>query len=54
MIRETLELLYFSSSETFQLNIPQEVEIPGTNIKISLVIVDGGYPLLNYLMRPFG
>jgi hypothetical protein len=45
----------FRMFESGCLNIPPEREIPGTNIKIPFVLVgDGGYPLLNYLMRPFG
>jgi hypothetical protein len=45
----------FRMLESDCLNIPPEREIPGTNIKIPFVLVgDRGYPLLNYLMRPFG
>lgn len=44
----------FYMLETNGLNIPPEKEIPNTNIKIPFVLVgDGGYPLMNYLMRPF-
>lgn len=44
----------FYMLETYGLNIPSEKEISNTNIKIPFVLVgDGGYPLMNYLMRPF-
>lgn len=50
----------FRSSTLFQmldsgrLNIPTERAIPGTNITTPFVLIgDGGYPLLDYLMKPF-
>ncbi|KAL1492151.1 hypothetical protein ABEB36_012639 [Hypothenemus hampei] len=45
----------FHLLKTNHLNIPAEREIPDINIKIQFLIVDdGGYALLPYLMRPFG
>lgn len=45
----------FHMLENARLNIPPKKEIPGTDIKMPFVLIgDGGYPLLNYLMRPFG
>jgi hypothetical protein len=44
----------FDMLESNGLNIPPEREIPDTNIKIPFVLLgDGGYQLLRYLMRPY-
>jgi hypothetical protein len=43
----------FDMLESNCLNIPLEREIPDINIKIMFVLLgNGGYPLLRYLMRP--
>jgi hypothetical protein len=44
----------YKLSETRELNVPPDSELPGTVLKVpSVLLGDEGYLLLPYLMRPY-
>lgn len=45
---------YFIYHKGEKYNVPTDTELPGTALKVPLVIVaDETYPLLHFLMRPY-
>lgn len=45
---------FFERLQSNDLNIPEEVELPGTNTRIPYVFVgDEAYPLMTHLLRPY-
>lgn len=44
----------FEKLQNKELNIPEDVELPGTNTKLPFIFVgDEAYPLLTHLLRPY-